>query len=132
MRITINTRGIGMKINIDQTRIFCIIWTIFALHATVYTQDKNEIPLYLKPGIPVDEKVEDLISRMSLEDKVGQMNVTRPRMVKLDHENEFDGCVHFIKGTLLPDIGPGGGLKSINLEAKGEIDFINKLQKIAI
>jgi beta-glucosidase len=36
---------------------------------------KPEKPLYLDPGQPLDKRVEDLLGRMTLEEKIGQMNM---------------------------------------------------------
>ena len=36
---------------------------------------QNETPIYLNPNIHVEDRVEDLMGRMTLEEKVYQMNV---------------------------------------------------------
>ncbi|MBG7631363.1 MAG: beta-glucosidase, partial [Bacteroidetes bacterium] len=41
----------------------------------------DEIPLYMETSQPVEKRVEDLMARMTLEDKVYQMN----QFVGLDH-----------------------------------------------
>jgi len=40
-----------------------------ASHAT----QSSDTPAYMNPGLPVDERVRDLVSRMTLEEKVGQL-----------------------------------------------------------
>jgi beta-glucosidase len=41
-------------------------------------------PLYLNPDQPIDKRVEDLIERMTLEEKVSQMQYTSPAIPRLD------------------------------------------------
>ena len=36
---------------------------------------QTEIPVYKNPVFPVKQRIDDLISRMTLEEKVGQMNI---------------------------------------------------------
>lgn len=47
---------------------------------TMQAKDKN-VPLYKNPKASVEQRVEDLLSRMTLEEKVGQMN----QLVGLEH-----------------------------------------------
>ncbi len=111
---------------LSKTALFIVYFSLITVHC--FSQE----PLYFDSKQPIDKRVEDLLSRMTLEDKVGQINVPRPRMVKLDYKTELEGCEHFVKGTLLKNIGPGGGFKSIDLDVKGEAELFNKLQKIAV
>ena len=39
------------------------------------TQAESQ-PAYLNPALPVDQRVDDLVSRMTLEEKIGQMNIS--------------------------------------------------------
>ena len=34
-----------------------------------------DTPLYKNPSFPIEQRIDDLISRMTLEEKVGQMNI---------------------------------------------------------
>jgi beta-glucosidase len=46
------------------------------------TKNKSDLnPLYLNPSHPIEKRIEDLMERMTLEDKVYQMN----QFVGLDH-----------------------------------------------
>ena len=47
---------------------------------------QNETPIYLNPLVNIDERVEDLMVRMTLEEKVYQMN----QFVGLDHMREAE------------------------------------------
>jgi beta-glucosidase len=44
----------------------------------------NEAPKYKNPRLPLDERVSDLISRMTLEEKVSQMTDRAPAIARLD------------------------------------------------
>jgi beta-glucosidase len=107
-------------------------------------------PLYLDPGQPVEKRVEDLLSRMTLEEKVGQMNmpcVYRAEMgggatntgetVMRHVAVKTEACRKFAMGTHLPGLGPGGGLFTAadNILPEGprqQAEFFNELQRIAV
>ena len=101
-------------------------------------------PLYLDPDQPVEKRVEDLLGRMTLKGKVGQMNMTAASYIKdefsprgADLNSELNTCRRKAEGTYLEDIGPEGGLFSIanRLLRKGprqQAEVFNELQKTAI
>jgi beta-glucosidase len=43
------------------------------------TDTVKETPLYLDPSKPVEDRVKDLLSRMTLEEKIGQMRSAEKR-----------------------------------------------------
>ena len=45
-----------------------------AIAATVGSGSAEKKEMYKDPSVPVKDRVEDLLSRMTLEEKVGQMN----------------------------------------------------------
>jgi beta-glucosidase len=94
--------------------------------------------LYLDSKQPIDKRVEDLLSRMTLEEKIGQMNMpcVYEKGLGRDIESKFDGVRKFTAGTKEPGVGPGGGFFTLTNEIlqKGprqQAEFINELQKIA-
>ncbi|MFC1558510.1 hypothetical protein ACFL40_04055 [candidate division KSB1 bacterium] len=48
---------------------------LFCLSAVLSTAVSGGEPLYLDYSQPIDRRVEDLLSRMTLEEKLGQMNI---------------------------------------------------------
>ncbi len=95
--------------------------------------------LYLDPKQPIDKRVEDLLNRMTLEEKIGQMNMpcVYERGLGRDIESKFDGVRKFTAGTKEPGVGPGGGFFTLTNEIlhegpRQQAEFINEIQKIAV
>ncbi len=60
-------------------RLHSLFLTVVALSLTVVSlqaasKPKAEVPAYLDPKLTVEQRVDDLLGRMTLEEKVGQMN----------------------------------------------------------
>lgn len=101
-------------------------------------------PIYLDPTEPIEKRVADVLARMTLEEKVGQMNMTAAYYIKDKFRpngaelcSELDECRGLAKGTCIEGIGPIGGLFSVGNRVlrKGprqQAEFLNELQKIAI
>ena len=91
--------------------------------------------LYLDPKQPIEKRVEDLLSCMTLEEKLGQLNMPCPELMAKDLPGQIDACRKFAEGKLVPNIGPAGGFfGTVNLleSARVQAEFLNELQKIAI
>ena len=95
----------------------------------------SEIPVYLNPLYTIDQRVEDLLSRMTLEEKLGQLNSPYPGMMAKDRTSQIDACLKFAEGKLVPNIGPCGGIWAptglYKAGPKPQAEFLNQLQKIA-
>jgi beta-glucosidase len=91
--------------------------------------------IYLDPTQPVGKRVEDLLSRMTLEEKLGQLNHPNIYYVQ-EFNHKMDTCRKFAEGKLIPNIGPVGGFFGLgSMFAKGprpQAEFMNELQKIAL
>ena len=69
---------------------------LFTLCFSLITCSKVETPGYLNPELPVEKRVDDLVSRMTLEEKVSQMiNESKaiPRL-KIPEYNWWNECLH--------------------------------------
>ncbi len=119
-------------------------WLVSLVAACAFAQP------YLDPRLPVDKRVDDLLARMTLEEKVGQMNMpcvyreemgggatntggNQMRFVEVKTE----ASRRFAAGTHLAGLGPGGGLFTAadNILPKGprqQAEFFNELQRIAL
>ena len=99
---------------------------------------KAATPAYLDLSRPVDRRVEDLLGRMTLEEKIGQMNmpcVYEDGLGK-DVPAKMAACRNFAAGTHEPGIGPGGGFFTLantilHEGPRQQAQYFNELQKIA-
>ena len=119
-----------------------IILISMALNLEIGTShaQQTEIPVYKNPVYPVKQRIDDLISRMTLEEKVGQLNMPCLYVEELGKnvETKTEGCRKFVEGVMEKGIGPGGGLFDVANEILGskspgqQADYFNELQKIAM
>jgi beta-glucosidase len=105
----------------------------------IFPQGRGDEPVYLNPRQPIENRVEDLLSRMTLKEKVGQLNlpcVYRPELGKTVPE-KMEACKRFAAGTYTRQIGPGCGFFTLanTILHKGtdqQVEYFNQLQKIAL
>ncbi|MDZ7807592.1 MAG: glycoside hydrolase family 3 N-terminal domain-containing protein [Gracilimonas sp.] len=87
---------------------------------------------YLNPAISLDERVNDLISRMTLEEKVGQMTQLDITMVN-NKGDQSDVSLDPVKArTLLQDHHIGSFLNGEAVSAQQWLEYITELQRIAV
>src|SRR5580658_2932245 len=109
-------------------------------HAPVLSaQAGGEVPAYLDPKRPVEERIDDLISRMTLKEKVGQLNLPCVYVNELgkDIASKMEACRKFAAGTYTQEIGPGCGFFTLANEilhngTRQQAEYFNELQKIAL
>src|ERR1700756_3882747 len=68
-------------------------------------------PIYLDFKQPIEVRVEDLMSRMTLKEKVGQLNLPCVYVDQLGKTipEKMQACKRFAAGTYTDEIGPGSG-----------------------
>jgi beta-glucosidase-like glycosyl hydrolase len=118
-------------------RLFMIlILVILIVPAGLYTQST---PIYLDPKQPIERRVEDLLSRMTLEEKVGQLNLPCVYVDQLGKTipEKLQACRRFAAGTYTREIGPGAGFFTLadtilHKGAEQQAEYFNELQKIAL
>lgn len=119
-------------------KYFIAVGFSFLFAAIIFAAPKKDTPLYSDPNQPIEGRVTDLLSRMTLEEKIGQMNMTVVKNIfGKDMPTRLNGCRKFAEGNFIEDIGPGGGFFAVanRLLHKGtrqQVEFINELQKIAL
>lgn len=93
---------------------------------------------YLDPSQSVDVRVDDLLARMTLEEKVGQMNMPCVYEGRLGESvgAKTEACRRFAAGTHEPGLGPGGGFFTLpntilHEGPRQQAIFLNELQEIA-
>jgi len=108
----------------------------FLLAALLCAQDK---PPYLDSSQPLERRVEDLLARMTLEEKVGQMNMPCVYLPELgrDIASKRENCRRFAQGVYVEGIGPAGGFFTLadNILPGGpreQAEYFNELQRIAL
>ena len=110
--------------------------TIIILDLLMVNLSFSQKPVYLDSSQPIDKRVDDLLSRMTLEEKLGQLNMPYHSMMAKGLPAKIDAIKKFAEGKLVPNIGPAGGFWAPTLlfkEGPGkQAEFLNELQKIAV
>ncbi len=117
-----------------------LVMSFFCGHASV--REEKAIAgkaLYLNPSLPLEKRVEDLLGRMTLEEKVGQMNMPCVYEAGLGNTapEKMAACRKFAEGTYLKGFGPGGGFFTLpnTILPEGprrQAEFLNEIQRIAV
>ncbi len=96
-------------------------------------------PIYLDPSQPIEKRVEDLIGRMTLKEKVGQLNMPCVYVHDLGKTipEKTEACKKFAAGTYTQDIGPACGFFTLANQilrqgARQQAEYFNELQRIAL
>ncbi len=91
---------------------------------------------YLDETKPIELRITDLISRMTLEEKIGQINMPIIRPMVEEGMTEDEAIEQFIKGELVEGMGPGGGFfayaRRVKEGAREQATRINKWQRMAM
>src|SRR4030042_448283 len=101
--------------------------------------DSGGTPRYLDARQPIDVRVEDLLSRLTLAEKIGQINMPCVYEGGLgsDVKSKREGGRKFALGQKEPALGPGGGFFTLanTILFEGPVQqaqFSNQLQELAI
>jgi beta-glucosidase len=128
-----------MPLNKSLIRWMAIAGVLFAGAVVLRAQGEQVTPLYLNPQAPVEARVDDLLKRMTLKEKVGQLNLPCVYVDELgkDIPSKTEACKRFAAGTYTGEIGPGCGFFTLANEilhdgARQQAEYFNELQKIAL
>jgi beta-glucosidase len=90
------------------------------------TSDLN--PVYKDPARPIEERVDDLISRMTLEEKISQMVHDAPAIERLDvpEYNWWNECLHGVGRAGIATVFP----QAIGLAATWNTDLIHRVATV--
>ncbi len=121
------------------------IWIDHVASVSKYIRKQREMPVhtemlpYLDPSLPIGQRIDDLLSRMTLSEKIGQLNMPCGYFSELGNtvEEKQEGCRKFTEGIFYEGIGPGGGFFTLANNALFEgplqqANYFNELQKIAL
>jgi beta-glucosidase len=111
------------------------IWLTSLILVTVLHSAFASAKSYTDPTLPVEKRVEDLLSRMTLEEKIGQLNMTQPTRLS-DGEFVLSACKDFIRGESFEKVGPACGFFSAISDIKEgpfeQARLMNEFQKMAL
>jgi beta-glucosidase len=109
------------------------------LLAAIFAQAAGRTPIYLDSTRPIKERVDDLMSRMTLKEKVGQLNLpcVYVRELGTDIPSKTEACRRLTAGTYTQEIGPACGFftladQILQQGARQQAEYFNELQKIAL
>src|SRR6058998_2859670 len=95
------------------TRLKRLLTLLLVLTALIFPGSirTESNPIYLDPQQPIERRVEDLLSGMTLEEKVGQLNLPCVYVDQLGKTipEKMQACKRFAAGTYTNEIGPGAG-----------------------
>jgi len=114
-----------------------IVCVALMLPGRLHTQSST--PIYLDPQQPIEVRVNDLMSRMTLKEKVGQLNLPCVYVDQLGKSipEKLEACKRFAAGTQTDEIGPGAGFFTLadtilHEGTEQQVEYFNQLQKIAL
>jgi len=136
-------------------KIFLILTCFAVIFSGYIIFAQSEKPIYKDPTQLINNRVEDLLSRMTLKEKIGQMNIPTCYSTELgwglgsrqsplwnnpskeNREKQKEGAKKWAEGTHNDVFGPGGGFFTLSDRliyegSRVQAEFLNELQKIAI
>lgn len=97
-----------------------------------FLADTDPVPVYLDPDQPISNRVDDLLGRMTLDEKVGQTALVDRRFVYSAEGSEpFAHNVSDIRTRFLGNLFSGGGSAPTNNTPEGWADMIDEFQGYA-
>jgi beta-glucosidase len=125
--------------NIQNPVLGFLILLSFIMALTLRAQSSSDAPAYLDPKQPIEVRVNDLLGRMTLKEKVGQLNLPCVYVDQLGKTipEKINACRRFAAGTYTNEIGPGCGFFTLadtilHEGARQQAEYFNELQKIAV
>lgn len=90
--------------------------------------NNTEKPIYLNPSLPIEERVADLLSRMTIEEKILQMLHTAPAIPRLGipEYNWWNECLHGVGRAGVATVFP----QAIGLGATWDTKLIRKVADV--
>ncbi|KAL9228639.1 hypothetical protein vseg_004194 [Gypsophila vaccaria] len=110
----------GTTLHTNTTLTLLLLLCTLLLSTTLTTSSKGDNPVYKDPKHPVEKRVKDLLNRMTLAEKLGQMT-------QIERVN---ATAEVMKKYALGSVLSGGGsVPKVNATAKDWVDLVNEIQK---
>ena len=121
----------------NKNLFLCLAALLFSLPAGVFTsfaQTKSDAPAYMDPRLPINERVDDLMKRMTLKEKIGQLNLPCVYVDALgkDIPSKTNACRKFAAGTYTSEIGPGAGFFTLSDQILRKVYNENAVRLLAL
>jgi len=120
------------------------IWISTVHNIASYIKDQRGeapfviMPVYKNPLFSTEKRVEDLLSRMTLEEKIGQMNMPCVYVSELGNDipSKMTGCKKLAEGNFMEGLAPIGGFFTLantilHDGTMQQAEYFNELQHIA-
>ena len=143
-KVFVRKRGLSLdplSIRFPKTLFYAAIASVATLigGTPISAQNAPQKAPYLDSSQPIDVRVADLMKRMTLKEKIGQLNLPCGYVDALGKtsEEKMEAAKKFAAGDYTPEIGPGAGFftlaDTIKLsDVPRQVQFFNELQKIAV
>ncbi len=116
-----------------------LVTAILSVRCATAQDPSPSTPLYPDASQPIDVRVNDLMSRMTLEEKIGQLNLPCVYVDELGKTipEKIIAARKFAAGTYTTEIGPGAGFFTLldtlkHGDLAWQVNYLNELQKIAL
>ncbi|MFO7890144.1 MAG: glycoside hydrolase family 3 C-terminal domain-containing protein [bacterium] len=118
---------------IKKNVFFCTVMLYFVFAGRIlpcFSSDntKQEHPPYLNPELSVEERINDLVSRMTLEEKISQMRYDAPAIERLNipQYNWWNECLHGVARAGRATVFP----QAIGLAATWDTDLMHQVATV--
>ena len=113
-----------IKLNSMYKTFFVNVILVFISIININAQAYKKLP-FMNPNLSVEERVNDLVGRMTLEEKIGQMMNTAPSIKRLEipEYNWWNECLHGVARAGLATVFP----QAIGLGATWDEDLMFKV-----
>lgn len=108
--------------------LFLIVFIILGICHCKKKEAYQDLPPYKNPSLPLEERLEDLVSRMTLEEKVSQMVNSAEAIERLDvpQYNWWNECLHGVARGGLATVFP----QAIGLAATWDTELMHRVATV--
>jgi len=123
----------------ESVYLLIVFFSFFFQFQTPFAQSLRGKELYLDATQSIETRVENLLGKMTIGEKVGQINIpcVYEEGLGKNKEEKIEGIRKFTLGKLVEKVGPAGGFFTLTNRIlqegpRQQADFLNELQKLVI